>query len=223
VTGLNVVRPRAGALWAGHVDPRHGTDLTWHLPGTPTVIRYSRRSGATMTDPAPGIDFANLPAPAEGFVVALFITVRKVARSRRDPLLPAGPGRIPDRGRPVHRPAARQACRQTPRGPPWLSSVTAGTAPASTPPSANLRWCRTVKGVSRINRGRSVKDQVGQAHSKDQQQRSGTLACCSSTRVPLPHCPRRAGYYSGLLLVVLVVVAIGSLQRVMVRGRGRDA
>src|SRR5436309_10605491 len=35
-----------------------------------------------MTEPAPRIDFANLPAPAEGFLVTLFITVRKVARSR---------------------------------------------------------------------------------------------------------------------------------------------
>ena len=35
-----------------------------------------------MTDPAPSIDFANLPAPAEGILVTLFITVRKVARSR---------------------------------------------------------------------------------------------------------------------------------------------
>ena len=35
-----------------------------------------------MTEPAPGIDFANLPTPAEGILVTLFITVRKVARSR---------------------------------------------------------------------------------------------------------------------------------------------
>src|SRR5262250_827478 len=35
-----------------------------------------------MADPAPGIDFANLPAPDEGILVTLFITVRKVARSR---------------------------------------------------------------------------------------------------------------------------------------------
>jgi hypothetical protein len=35
-----------------------------------------------MTDPAPRIDFANLPTPAEGTLVTLFITVRKVARSR---------------------------------------------------------------------------------------------------------------------------------------------
>ena len=35
-----------------------------------------------MTEPAPRIDFANLPSPAEGFLVTLFITVRKVARSR---------------------------------------------------------------------------------------------------------------------------------------------
>ena len=35
-----------------------------------------------MTEHAPYLDFANLPAPAEGIVVTLFITVRKVARSR---------------------------------------------------------------------------------------------------------------------------------------------
>ncbi|HEX7265970.1 MAG TPA: VOC family protein, partial [Streptosporangiaceae bacterium] len=35
-----------------------------------------------MTQPPPNIDFANLPAPAEGILVTLFITVRKVARSR---------------------------------------------------------------------------------------------------------------------------------------------
>jgi len=35
-----------------------------------------------MTESAPHIDFANLPAPADGFVATLFITVRKVARSR---------------------------------------------------------------------------------------------------------------------------------------------
>src|ERR1700756_1107604 len=35
-----------------------------------------------MTDSAHRIDLANLPAPAEGILVTLFITVRKVARSR---------------------------------------------------------------------------------------------------------------------------------------------
>jgi catechol 2,3-dioxygenase-like lactoylglutathione lyase family enzyme len=35
-----------------------------------------------MTEPSPYIDVANLPAPAEGIVVTLFITVRSVARSR---------------------------------------------------------------------------------------------------------------------------------------------
>ena len=35
-----------------------------------------------MTQPAPRIDFANLPSPEEGILVTLFITVRKVARSR---------------------------------------------------------------------------------------------------------------------------------------------
>jgi hypothetical protein len=35
-----------------------------------------------MAEPVPGIDLANLPAPNEGILVTLFITVRKVARSR---------------------------------------------------------------------------------------------------------------------------------------------
>jgi catechol 2,3-dioxygenase-like lactoylglutathione lyase family enzyme len=35
-----------------------------------------------VTDNNVNIDAANLPAPTEGFVVTLFITVRKVARSR---------------------------------------------------------------------------------------------------------------------------------------------
>jgi catechol 2,3-dioxygenase-like lactoylglutathione lyase family enzyme len=35
-----------------------------------------------MTTPAPHIDYANLPIPADGFLVTMFITVRHVARSR---------------------------------------------------------------------------------------------------------------------------------------------
>jgi catechol 2,3-dioxygenase-like lactoylglutathione lyase family enzyme len=35
-----------------------------------------------MTEPTPHIDVANLPAPDEGLVMTLFLTVRKVARSR---------------------------------------------------------------------------------------------------------------------------------------------
>ena len=35
-----------------------------------------------MTESTPGIDYANIPSPAEGILVTLFITVRKVARSR---------------------------------------------------------------------------------------------------------------------------------------------
>ena len=35
-----------------------------------------------MAETARRIDYANLPAPDEGFLVTLFITVRKVARSR---------------------------------------------------------------------------------------------------------------------------------------------
>jgi hypothetical protein len=35
-----------------------------------------------MSQPMPGIDLANLSAPKAGILVALFITLRKVARSR---------------------------------------------------------------------------------------------------------------------------------------------
>ena len=35
-----------------------------------------------MTEPAPRNDFASFPAPAEGILAVLFISVRKVARSR---------------------------------------------------------------------------------------------------------------------------------------------
>ena len=33
LAGLNVVRPRAGALRALHVDPRRGTGVHWHQSG----------------------------------------------------------------------------------------------------------------------------------------------------------------------------------------------
>jgi predicted enzyme related to lactoylglutathione lyase len=36
-----------------------------------------------MTDSTPFIDFANLPVPEDGLVMTLFITVRKVAESRK--------------------------------------------------------------------------------------------------------------------------------------------
>jgi catechol 2,3-dioxygenase-like lactoylglutathione lyase family enzyme len=35
-----------------------------------------------MTEPAPRIDYADLPMPEEGILVTLFITARSVARSR---------------------------------------------------------------------------------------------------------------------------------------------
>ena len=35
-----------------------------------------------MTEPQPPNDFASFPAPAEGILMAMFITVREVARSR---------------------------------------------------------------------------------------------------------------------------------------------
>src|SRR5262249_49624104 len=43
---------------------------------------FRLRHHVEVTEPAPYIDFANLPAPTEGIVMTLFITVRKVARSR---------------------------------------------------------------------------------------------------------------------------------------------
>ena len=55
-----------------------------------------------MTESQLRNDFASFPAPAEGVLVALFITVRKVARS----------------------PAAWPSRRKTSGGPPRLSSVT---------------------------------------------------------------------------------------------------
>ena len=49
---------------------------------TTGVRRPYRGNGWHMTEPSPYIDVPNLPAPAEGIVVTMFITVRSVARSR---------------------------------------------------------------------------------------------------------------------------------------------
>ena len=46
------------------------------------VRRPDPGNGWRMTEPSPYIDVASLPAPAEGIVVTMFITVRSVARSR---------------------------------------------------------------------------------------------------------------------------------------------
>jgi len=45
-------------------------------------LPYWRAKEHFMAEPVSGIDFANLPFPNEGILVTLFITVRKVARSR---------------------------------------------------------------------------------------------------------------------------------------------
>ena len=62
-----------------------------------------------MPDHTPYIDFENLPAPSEGFLVTLFITVRSVARSRAFYSEVLGgqvgdhePGRGPDPGQAGH-------------------------------------------------------------------------------------------------------------------------
>ena len=44
-----------------------------------------------MADESPYIDYENLPAPSEGIIATLFITVRKVAQSRDS--IRVGPGR----------------------------------------------------------------------------------------------------------------------------------
>ncbi len=185
-----------------------------------------------MTESQPRNDFASFPAPAEGILAALFITVRKVARSRdfysrvlggtvildenpctvrlsnswiimnpggpptpdkpgisvvdyqpgdttsiflnlrgadipgllpgvegeggrvryaadrprgRDPLLHAGPGRIPHRGRPGHRPAAGQARRQAPGGSAGLSSPFRGTRRGGDGPTEQRRSTGTLR------------------------------------------------------------------------------
>jgi catechol 2,3-dioxygenase-like lactoylglutathione lyase family enzyme len=62
------------ATLGGRIDDQ-GRRSTGHCPPMPPEWR-------TMTEPQPRDDFASFPAPAEGILVAMFITVRKVARSR---------------------------------------------------------------------------------------------------------------------------------------------
>jgi hypothetical protein len=57
-----------------------------------------------MSENAAFIDYANLPTPIEGFLVTLFITVRKVARSRAFYCGRTGRDSRP-RGEPLHREA----------------------------------------------------------------------------------------------------------------------
>jgi catechol 2,3-dioxygenase-like lactoylglutathione lyase family enzyme len=47
-------------------------------PGSPSASE----GNGLMADESPYIDYENLPVPSEGIIAALFITVRKVARSR---------------------------------------------------------------------------------------------------------------------------------------------
>src|SRR5262245_22735758 len=47
----------------------------------PTLVAYCGPRSNVMSQLVPNIDFANLPAPEQGFFVTLFLTVRKVARS----------------------------------------------------------------------------------------------------------------------------------------------
>jgi hypothetical protein len=46
--GLNVVRPRASALRALHVDPRRGTDVHWHLSGAGQIRPVASADGHAL-------------------------------------------------------------------------------------------------------------------------------------------------------------------------------
>ena len=50
--------------------------------GAPTRFVEADGVSHALAEHAPSIDYANLPDPAEGFVVTMFITVRSIARSR---------------------------------------------------------------------------------------------------------------------------------------------
>jgi hypothetical protein len=76
----------------GRVDDQDRRPLSRHPPMPPEWSNHDRTR--------PHIDFANLPSPAEGMLVTLFITVRKVAGPG---LLLARPGRYRRPGRePMH-------------------------------------------------------------------------------------------------------------------------
>ena len=72
----------AGRRRALHVGPRRSPALTGTCPGTLPLSANAAEVEQTMTESQPRNDFASFPAPAEGILVAMFITVRKVARSR---------------------------------------------------------------------------------------------------------------------------------------------
>ena len=73
-----VMAKRAGAT----VVESAGSHAVYVSRPDAVVALITNAAGGMKTEPAPRIDFANLPAPAEGILVTLFITVRKVARSR---------------------------------------------------------------------------------------------------------------------------------------------
>jgi Glyoxalase/Bleomycin resistance protein/Dioxygenase superfamily len=56
-----------------------------HCPGLQLLPQSAERASwerSTVSEHTPAIDFENLPAPAEGFLMTQFITVRNVARAR---------------------------------------------------------------------------------------------------------------------------------------------
>ena len=78
--GLEPPRSVRGIKGRGN---RSGTEPSTREGRAPARVRRpGPGNGQRMTEPSPYVDVANLPAPAEGIVVTMFITVRSVARSR---------------------------------------------------------------------------------------------------------------------------------------------
>lgn len=78
---LSLVSPDGREVRSGLVN------RDWRFPtigAVPAQVSrpYNRNTSVQVNAHTPLIDFENLPAPSEGFLVTLFITVRNVARSR---------------------------------------------------------------------------------------------------------------------------------------------
>ena len=146
--------PTPGSSWrtpAGRPPPKQAGHHRGRLP--------ARRYHLHLPEPARRRHPRLLPG-LEGEEDAPVRDTADRPRSRDAPLQPhAGPGRVPHRGRPVHRPACRTATlrRQTPRrtSPAELRHRPPNSRPEGEATTlANLNWTQKSQGVSRLNRGR---------------------------------------------------------------------
>ena len=88
-------------------------------------------------------------------------------------------------------------CAATRRPGPMSNGAPTRVSPSSTScavASATSPASSTSTSQARTRSPYPLPEQEASTHSKDQQRRSGTRACWSFTRVPLPHCADRAGY-----------------------------